>query len=81
MSKRFAALVFAGSLGLTSGAFAADLPVRAPVEPVFSWTGWYIGGNIGWGWGPDQVNIAPSPDAVLPRFGRPPFGPAQHHPG
>jgi outer membrane immunogenic protein len=42
---------------LATSAFAADLPARtytkAPVyvEPVFSWTGFYIGGNIGYSWG------------------------------
>jgi outer membrane immunogenic protein len=30
--------------------------VPAPVR-VFSWTGCYIGGNIGWGWGRDTVSI------------------------
>jgi outer membrane immunogenic protein len=45
-----ATLLFAGP------ALAADLgrpPVyKAPaLVPVFSWTGWYIGGNIGYGWG------------------------------
>jgi len=44
-----AALLCAGS------ANAADLAVpayKAPVvAPAFSWTGWYIGGNIGGGWG------------------------------
>jgi outer membrane immunogenic protein len=46
-----ATLLFAGP------ALAADLGTRPPaykasaLMPVFSWTGWYIGGNIGYGWG------------------------------
>jgi outer membrane immunogenic protein len=33
-------------------AMAADMPVKAPPPvPVFSWTGCYIGGQIGYGWG------------------------------
>jgi outer membrane immunogenic protein len=40
-----------------SPGFAADLPAktypRAPVyvpPPIYNWNGWYIGGNVGWGW-------------------------------
>jgi outer membrane immunogenic protein len=42
---------------LATSAFAADLPVKtytkAPVyvEPIYNWTGFYIGGNIGYSWG------------------------------
>jgi outer membrane immunogenic protein len=44
---------------LATCAFAADLPARAPVytkapvyvEPVFDWTGFYVGGNLGYSWG------------------------------
>lgn len=51
------ALAIAGALLLSSGAvFAADLPSAAPIVkapayvPAFSWTGLYIGGQIGYGW-------------------------------
>jgi outer membrane immunogenic protein len=48
--------LLAGLFGATS-ALAADLPARtytkAPimVEPVYNWTGFYIGGNVGYSWG------------------------------
>jgi len=31
-------------------AHSADLAVKAPPPPVFSWTGFYIGANIGDAW-------------------------------
>lgn len=53
---KFVVAVLAGALGATS-ALAADLPVRtytkAPVmvDPGYNWSGFYIGGNIGYSWG------------------------------
>jgi len=40
----------------TTGAFAADFPMqytKAPLyaAPIFNWSGFYVGGNIGYSWG------------------------------
>ncbi|MGH6795577.1 MAG: outer membrane protein, partial [Methylocella sp.] len=51
-------LASAGAIAFTgSAAFAADIPSRAPPPvylpppPIFTWTGIYIGGQIGYAWG------------------------------
>lgn len=59
MSKRVELTFALGMLlgaGACSAASAADMAVKAPIyQPppvqVFSWTGWYVGVNGGWGWG------------------------------
>ena len=53
-----ATLLFAGP------AFAADLGVRAQVMtlgPVSALTGFYIGGNVGYGWDNQAVNFSGDP--------------------
>jgi outer membrane immunogenic protein len=69
------ALNIAVIAALTGGhAWAADLAVKAPPvpapAPVFSWTGFYVGGNFGakWARASDSVNVAPATafDAALP---------------
>jgi outer membrane immunogenic protein len=57
--KRFLIGISAAASLLATGALAADLPARAPVytkapayvEPIYDWTGFYIGGNLGYSWG------------------------------
>jgi outer membrane immunogenic protein len=48
-------LMAAAIVAISIPASAADLPVKAPAyvapPPPFSWTGIYIGGDIGYGWG------------------------------
>ena len=51
-----AAIAAVSILGSIQVASAADMPVKAPVGPVaaqYNWTGFYIGGNVGGGWGSD----------------------------
>jgi outer membrane immunogenic protein len=57
-------LASVGAIALTgSAAFAADLPSRAPPPvylpppPIFTWTGIYIGGQIGYAWGNGANNF------------------------
>jgi hypothetical protein len=43
-------LLLAGTtFGLTGAAFAADMPVKAPLIPqaIYNWTGFYVGVNAG----------------------------------
>ena len=50
-------VLFAGTSVL-----AADLPVKARVvpPPVFSWTGYYVGGNVGYSWGRASTDLTES---------------------
>src|ERR1700733_291282 len=44
-------------------ALAADMAVKAPppvAAPAYSWTGFYVGANIGYGWGNRDVTYAPN---------------------
>jgi outer membrane immunogenic protein len=66
MKKLLLGSVATGALVAAGSASAADLTLRpsykappavAPV-PVFSWTGCYVGGHGGWGWGRKEVHEA-----------------------
>jgi outer membrane immunogenic protein len=59
----FCACVFI--VAASGAAFAADLarkmPVKAPPPPppapVYTWTGWYVGGNVGYSWGNANTDL------------------------
>lgn len=60
------------TFGLVQVASAADLPARmytkAPiaVAPAPSWTGFYLGGNVGYGWGRVRSSLGTTePDGVV----------------
>ena len=67
---RRTALGIVGGVCISSIASAADLPVKAPVQapaPVYSWTGFYIGGDVGALWTRGNARFDPLPD--VPFFG------------
>ena len=63
MTGRFLVTLIGGitGLALTQIASAADLPRKAPAytppPPVFSWTGFYIGGHAGYRWADADVTF------------------------
>jgi outer membrane immunogenic protein len=67
----FLSAVAVAAVALTQGAFAADMPLKARPAPVampVGWTGYYIGGNIGYGWGDtptDTTGVAALGGAAL----------------
>ena len=58
---------------ISGTAFAADLPSRRappvyipPPVPVFSWTGFYVGGQVGYEFGPDRSVLYPEFGGAAP---------------
>src|SRR5262245_45494528 len=61
------AIAVAVTVLIGTPAFAADMAVKMPVKapppapaPIYSWTGWYFGGNIGGGWGHRDIGFVPN---------------------
>jgi outer membrane immunogenic protein len=72
MKQVFGALVL--GLSAISTSYAADLPVRsapplAPViaAPIFTWTGFYVGVNGGYGWGDVELQSGTIPGIAGPQ--------------
>ena len=55
-------------IATTAASSAADMAAKAPYAapaPIWSWTGFYIGGHVGAGWGTTE---RPSTRLQLPEF-------------
>jgi outer membrane immunogenic protein len=75
----FNLLIGAGLASAIAGAatpgVAADLPVKAPYVPYFTWAGFYAGAHFGFGWNdPELVASASSSIATIPVPGAIPTG-------
>jgi outer membrane immunogenic protein len=58
--KKLATAIAAIAL-IGTPALAADMPVKAPAPapaPVYNWTGWYGGINVGGTWSDDPINVS-----------------------
>jgi outer membrane immunogenic protein len=62
--RRAALVVATAVFGFASIASAADLPTKAPMytkapvmAPVYNWTGFYVGGNVGYSWGSQDTSL------------------------
>jgi opacity protein-like surface antigen len=47
--------VIAATATLAGTAFAAEPPPPSPPDSIFTWNGLYVGGQIGYAWGRDNV--------------------------
>lgn len=67
--KRLSLSIIALGLSATAGSvFAADMPLKAPPLPIWSWTGFYVGGNVGYGWASDPTTLTDSTATTLTRI-------------
>ena len=60
--RRFVSLaVVASAISFGQSAGAADMPAKAPRAPAvipYSWTGFYVGANVGYTWGPWDLSAS-----------------------
>jgi outer membrane immunogenic protein len=63
MKKPLLGVIAILALAVSSSAQAADMPTEmpvkaAPIDPPWSWTGLYVGGNVGYSWGKSDTDVA-----------------------
>ena len=69
MCKQFL-LASVGAIAIAGSAFAAEpAPVPPPPVPVFTWSGVYLGGQIGYAWGKDNVSWSGTDANILDLVG------------
>jgi outer membrane immunogenic protein len=70
MTKLLLIGVAAATIAVVGSANAADMALKAPplVPIVYPWTGCYVGGNVGLGWGSKKFQDAPG-SFVVDEFG------------
>ena len=51
-------LISVGTIAMGGSAFAADPSPPPPPVPVFTWSGVYLGGQIGYAWDTDNVSFS-----------------------
>jgi len=72
-------LASAGAISIAAPALSADLPSRAPPPvyipptPIFTWTGIYVGGQVGYAWGRVSGTVQ-APNAPVATYGYTPEG-------
>lgn len=61
------AAIALGAMIAANAAMAADMPLKAPPLPIWSWAGFYAGGNLGYGWASDPSTLTDSTTTSLTR--------------
>src|SRR5262245_53052861 len=56
-SVAFTAMIAAPALASDLLPAKKSLYMQAPA-PAWNWTGWYVGGNLGWGWGHTDSSLS-----------------------
>ncbi len=88
LAKSIALFALAAANVASAPAFAADMPAKAtystPVPVASSWTGFYAGGNVGYGWQDPTVTFAGNDPNTICVFsgclaGGTPVGPASYN--